>query len=80
MEPAFDPNRAAFLQMVAGDLSGSTEENDAMPFRFSYLLVVAIAIAAICGNTQTRNGAVAVRRVAHFWIRTEIAGQDHLIH
>src|SRR4029450_10065154 len=79
LQPAFDIDRTAFLQILAGDLGQPVVEHDAVPFGLFLLFAGRLVLPL----ARCRDGDVADRRsarcVTRFRITAEIADDDHLV-
>jgi hypothetical protein len=79
-QPAFDVDRPALLEVLAGNLRQAPEERDAMPLgRFLHL-----AAGLVLPPVGRRNGDVgdrrAVRGVTRLRVAAQVADQDDFIH
>lgn len=77
-QAAFDVDRAALAQVLAGDLAELAEEHHAVPF--GALLLVAILVLADAGGGQADAGdRHAALGVLHVRVVAEIADQDDFV-
>lgn len=67
------------MEVIPGDFGRSTEENDAVPFRFGDRLAVGVAEAA-CRRELKVGDCRAVCGLAHVRIGAEVAEKDDFIY
>src|SRR5664279_2148846 len=75
----FDVDRAALLQIFAGDLGKLVVEDDTVPFRlFRFVAGLLVLPAARCRDADVADGA-AVGRVANLGVAAEVADDDDFV-
>src|ERR1044071_968667 len=78
LEPAFDENRAAFLEIFARHLGSATPKGHVDKGDFFTLLAVIERVLAIDRNPEISDRA-AFRRVAHFRVAGQVAEEENFI-
>ncbi len=68
LQAAFDVDRAAFLQVFAGDLGQAVVHDHAVPFGFFAALAAGLVLPLRRGGQRQVADGRAVRAVAHFGV------------
>src|SRR5574337_815943 len=79
LQPPFDVDRAAFLQVLARDLGQPVVEDDPVPFGFLDPLARFLALPAARGGDADVADRRAAGGVAHLGVAAEVADEDDFV-
>jgi hypothetical protein len=79
LQAAFDVDRAALLQVFAGDLGHAVKEGDAVPFGFFLALAAVLVLPLPAGGHRDVADGRAAGQIAHFGVLAEVADDDDFV-